>query len=623
MYHSLSFSSAKRMKHVLARMIALGVMLTVLPSCGIPRHRLGTPGPPLPPSFNGATSPENSARVGIEDFYNDRMLLCLIQKAIADNRELRVLNEEVQIASNEILARSGAYLPILSLAAGAGLDRNSRFTETGAGLLADPYLPGKHFQNPHGNFLLGANFTWQLDIYHQLRDARNAATERYAAAAERRNYFVTTLVADVAENFYRLMALDKRLENLEQIIQLQERSLEIAKVRFETTRTNKLGVLRFQAEVQRNQSEKLIVNQQIIQGENRINLLVNRFPQRVDRVSTNFYNLTIHPLSMGVPSELLQNRPDVRQAERDLLATGLDVRVARINFFPQLVLIGGVGPQSFLINHLFEPQAVVGQIAGGLVAPLVNKRAIQAQYLTANARQLQALYNYQRVILEAFTQVTNRLTAVENYTRSIDIKRQQLKTLEAAVASAADLFQNTRIEYIDVLLAQRDLRDARTTLIDTKSEQLSAIVNTYQTLGGGVFVIPTPSDFYGQFPYTHTVREGEDFSTITLLYYRSSQYEKALWAANKDSIPERGRPAIGDKIRIPRIDQLNSALIEAAPPPAPLSPEMPPFGGPALPPPPPANTNGPFGEKGIGAPPRNATGDAMPSPAAPAPTTGK
>ena len=185
-----------------------------------------------------------------------------------------------------------------------------------------------------------------------------------------------------------------------------------------------------------------------------------------------------------------------------MAANGLDVQVARVNFFPQLVITGGVALQSFLINHLFEPQAVLGDIAGGLVGPFVNKRAIRAQYLTANARQLQAIYNYQRVILEAFTQVINRVTMVENYSRSIEIKKQQLATLEHAVTFADDLFQNARIEYIDVLFAQRDLRDARTVLIDTKTEQLSAIVNTYQALGGGVTTISTPADFHGQFPYT-------------------------------------------------------------------------------------------------------------------------
>ncbi|WP_435009597.1 TolC family protein [Tundrisphaera lichenicola] len=583
----------------IARAIALCFMLLVLPSCGIPPIRHPEPGPGLPESFEGETSSENSAQLGIEEFYNDRMLTDLIEKALVDNRELKVLNEEVAIAGNEVLARSGAYLPFISVAAGAGLNRFSRFTEEGAGLLVDEYLPGKFFTNPFGSYLGGVNLTWQLDIYRQLRNARDAAGQRYVAAAERRNYFVTTLIADVAENFYRLMALDKRLENLNQIIALQEVSLQIAKARMEAARNNQLGVQRFQAELERNYSEKLIINQSIIQGENRINFLVNRYPQHVERNSADFYNLNIHPLSIGVPSQLLRNRPDIRQAERELEAAGLDVKVARVNFFPQLVISGGVSLQSFILTHMFEPQAVAGTIAGGLVGPLVNRRAIRAEYLTANARQLQSIYNYQRVILEAFTQVVNRVKTVENYSRSIEIKKQQLITLQEAVEFADDLYQNARIEYIDVLFVQRDLRDARTALIDTKEEQLAAVVNTYQALGGGVVTISPPEDFRGQFPFAHTVRNGENFWTISLLYYRTGRYCKALWAANKDAVPDFDRLAVGDKLIIPRPDQLDPTLIEAPPaPPAPNAENVPNEAPAPAPPPPPASTPGPFVQEG-------------------------
>jgi outer membrane protein, multidrug efflux system len=627
MNQPVRFSTAKQMTHVIARAIACSIMLLVLPSCGIPPLRHPAPGPGLPVDFNnGTTSPENSSQLGIEEFYNDRMLTSLIEKALVDNRELKVLNEEVVIAGNEVLARSGAYLPFITVASGAGLNRFSRFTIEGAGLLDDPYLPGKFFTNPTGNFMGGINLAWQLDIYRQLRNARDAAAQRYVVASEKRNYFVTTLVAEIAENFYRLMGLDKRLENLDQIIELQTRSLEIARARKEAARSTELGVLRFQAELQRNYSEKLIINQSIIEGENRINFLVNRYPQRVERDSSAFYDLKIHPLSIGLPSQLLQNRPDIRQAERELAAAGLDVKVARVNFFPQLVITGSVALQSFILNHLFEPNAVFGDIAGGLVGPLINKRAIRAQYLTANAKQLQAIYAYQRVILEAFTQVINRVTMVQNYSNSIAIKKQQLKTLEDAVQFADDLFQNARIEYIDVLFVQRDLRDARVVLIDTKTEQLAAIVKSYQALGGGLLTISIPEDFHGDFPYTHTVRGGENFWTISLLYYRSSRYGKALWAANKDAVPAFDRLTAGDKIIIPPVNQLDPALIEEAPPPAPSIPEMVPVAEPAylapLPAaPPPAGVPGPFGQKETEDPAVKATGGTKPPAASPKPVT--
>jgi NodT family efflux transporter outer membrane factor (OMF) lipoprotein len=468
-------------------------MLLVLPSCAIPNLRQAEPGPGLPAGFppggNGATSSENSSQLGIEEFFHDPTLTHLIDQALVGNRELKILDEEVQIASNDILARQGAYLPFLGFRGAAGLDKPSLFTPLGAAEKDLQFLPGKFFPDPLPNFLLGLDFFWQLDIWRELRNARDAAAQRYLAASERRNYFVTRLVAEIAENYYGLMALDTRLVTLDKIIELQEQSLKIAIARKEAGRGTELAVQRFQAEVRKNQSEKLIVKQEIVEVENRINFLVNRFPQPVERISAGFFDLNIHTLSVGVPAQLLQNRPDIRQAERELVAAGLDVKVARARFFPRLDITGGVGYEAFNLKYLFwTPDALIGNIAGNLVAPLINKKAIQADYLSANARQLESVYSYQRVILNAFTEVINRVSMVENYSKSIEIKKQQLESLEASVDSASKLFQNARVEYVEVLLAQRDLMDARTVVIETKRQQLSAIVNAYQALGGGALL---------------------------------------------------------------------------------------------------------------------------------------
>jgi NodT family efflux transporter outer membrane factor (OMF) lipoprotein len=472
----------------------------VLPSCGIPNLRQAEPAPALPAGFKGpaslgpdqpagcqgATNSQNSAQLGVEEFFHDPILTHLICQGLAGNRELKVLEEEVQIARAEILARRGAYLPFVSFGSGVGVDKPSLFTPLGAAEDQLEYFPGKHFPEPLPNFQLGLNFLWQLDIWRELRNARDAATQRYLAATERRNYFVTRLVAELAENYYGLLALDKRLETLDKIIELQVQSQKLATSRKEAGRGTELAVQRFKAEVRKNQSEKLIVKQEIVQVENRINFLVNRLPQPVERMSVEFFDLNIHTLSLGVPAQLLQNRADIRQAERELVAAGLDVQVARAHFFPRLDITASVGYQAFNPKYLFDmPDALIYNAAGNLVAPLINKKAIQAEYLSANARQLESVYNYQRVILNAFTEVINRVSKVENYSQSIEIKKQQLEALEASVAAASNLFQNARVEYVEVLLAQRDLMDTRTVLIETKREQLSAIVNTYQALGGG------------------------------------------------------------------------------------------------------------------------------------------
>jgi NodT family efflux transporter outer membrane factor (OMF) lipoprotein len=468
-------------------------MLLVLPSCGIPNFRLAQPGPGLPasfpPDFPGAASSDNSVQLGINEFFNDPRLTSLIDQALVGNQELRIRNEDVQIARNEILARQGAYLPFLGVRGVAALDKPSRFTPLGAAEKDLEYLPGKHFPEPLPDFLVSLPFFWQLDIWRELRNARDAAVQRYLSASERRNYLVTRLVAEVAENYYGLMALDNRLANLDRIIEFQEQSLRVARALKEAGKKQftELGVQRFLAEVRKNQSQKLIVNQDIVQVENRINFLVGRFPQPVERVSAGFIDLNIHALSVGLPVQLLLNRPDIRQAERELEAAGLDVKVARAHFFPRLDMTGTVGYEAFNLKYLFwTPDALIGNVAGELVAPLINKKAIQADYLSANARQLQAVYDYQRVILNAFTEVVNRVARAENYGRSIELKKQQLQSLEAAVDFAGRLFQAARVEYLEVLLAQRDLLEGRTVLIETKQEQLSAIVNAYQALGGGL-----------------------------------------------------------------------------------------------------------------------------------------
>ncbi|MCC7424094.1 MAG: efflux transporter outer membrane subunit [Planctomycetaceae bacterium] len=475
-------------------------MLLVLPSCQIPCLRQPDAAPPVPTGFDrannagpnqpagfrDANSSENSACLGVDEFFGDPALTFLIDQALAGNRELKILNEEIQIARNDILYRRGQYLPFVSYGARAGVEKNSQYTPLGAAEEQLTYPGEHHFPDPVPNFMGSLNLFWQLDIWRELRNARDAAAQRYVAACEKRNDFVTRMVADIAENYYTLMALDKRLENLDQTTRLQEQSLEFARSRKEAGRDTELAVQRFQAEVRKNKSEILIVRQEIIEAENRINLILNRFPQPVEFTNEEFLDLNLRALQVGIPAQLLRNRPDIRQAERELAAAGLDVKVARAHFYPRLDISAGVGLEAFNPKYLFStPESLIYHAAADLAGPLINRKAIQAEYMSANARQLQAVYNYQLVLLTAFTEVVNYVAKADNYTRSIEVKKQQLESLEASVDAATKLFQNARAEYVEVLLAQRDLRDARMGLIDTKNEQLSAIVNAYQALGGG------------------------------------------------------------------------------------------------------------------------------------------
>lgn len=483
-------SVRRRIKPVIRRVVAGGVLLT-LPACQIPGLRAPDPAPPLPPAFPqalpGAQGGVSSARLGVDAFFNDPVLTTLIDRALMNNRELRIQSEEVEIARNEILSRRGDILPSATVRAAAGPEKVSRYSREGALEEELQLLPGRGFPNPLWRFLGAIDFLIPIDIWRALRNARDAAEQRYLAAIERRNFTATRLVAEVAESYYRLMALDQRIDNLDRTIALQEQSLAFARAKLAAGRGTDLAVQRFQAEVRKNQSEKLIVQQEIVEVGNRIGFIGNRSPAEIDRRSDQFLTLDNFPLSVGVPADLLRNRPDIRQAERELAAAGLDVEVARARFYPTVTITASIGYAAFNPRYLFNtPEALAYDLAGNLAAPLINQAAIQADYMTANAQQLQAVYTYQRVVLSAFIEVINRVTKVQNYSRSIALKKQQLLSLEAAVASATLLFQNARAEYIEVLFAQRDLLDARMELINTKLEQLSAIANAYQALGGGV-----------------------------------------------------------------------------------------------------------------------------------------
>jgi len=487
----VSYSRKGQRRSIVTDAIISGVLITNA-GCKLPALCSPDRANPTPESFNGPQTPnredsfESSANVDLHDFFKDPLLTSLIDQALMDNQELKILAQDIRIASNEVYAKRGAYFPFVFFGARAGADKPGDYTTEGA-VESNLTANGKSFPDPLPDFLVATNVTWEIDIWKKLRNARSAAALRYLGTRDGRNYVVTRLVADIAMDYYELLALDKQLETLNRTIELQEKSLELSKARKEAARGNELAVQRFQAEVRKNQSEKLIISQEIVEAENRINFTTGRYPQPVERQSVDFINLNLHALSAGVPAQLLQNRADIRQAERELAAAGLEVKVARARFYPSLNISAGVGYRAFNSGYLFStPESLVYNAFGDVIAPLINRNAIKADYMNANAEQLQAVYNYQRTVLNAFTEVVNHLSKVDKYAESIELKKQQLDSLEASVDSATKLFQNARAEYVEVLLAQRDLQEAKRVLIDTKKQQLSAIISAYQALGGGL-----------------------------------------------------------------------------------------------------------------------------------------
>jgi outer membrane protein TolC len=257
------------------------------------------------------------------------------------------------------------------------------------------------------------------------------------------------------------------------------------KLEKQAARVTELAVVRFEAEVLKNKSRLYDLEQQKVQTENRINFLIGRYPQTVGR-NVQKLNSALPNLASGVPTDMLENRPDILQAELELKASKLDVQVARAEFYPALSIEAGVGFRSFNIKHLLAtPESLIYNLAGNLTAPLLNRKAIEAQYRAQNARQLQAVFNYERTVLQAFTDVANQLAMTENLKKAYDLQSQQVEALAQASEISKVLFQSARADYMEVLLTRRDLLDAQMELIETRKRQWLAVVNLYQALGGG------------------------------------------------------------------------------------------------------------------------------------------
>ncbi|MCA9007741.1 MAG: TolC family protein, partial [Planctomycetaceae bacterium] len=254
----------------------------------------------MPDTFNGSYDETNSAELDFAVLFDDPMLSGLIDQAMVDNQELKILAQDIDIANNEAYAWTGSYLPFLNLRAGADIDKPGRYTRAGAVEDQLQIAPGKGFPEPLPNFLLAADISWEIDIWRKLRNARDAACLRYLGTRDGRNYVVTRMVAEVAENYYELLALDNRLMTLDKTIAIQEASLKAAEAMKAAAEGTELAVQRFQAEVRKNQSEKLIIVQQIVEAENRINFLLGRYPQPVERKSVEYIDLNLNALSAGV-----------------------------------------------------------------------------------------------------------------------------------------------------------------------------------------------------------------------------------------------------------------------------------------------------------------------------------
>ena len=424
-----------------------------------------------------------------DDFFNDQHLRTLIDTALANNFDVKQAVQRIQVAAANTRIVNAGRLPQVAAVAGAGFDRYGRYTMDGVGNFDTNFSPNidkdQRIPDPVGDFFLGFRSSWEIDIWGKLKDQRTAAHARYLASEKGRQWVETQLIADIAQYYYALLALDDQREILARNIELQHRGYELIESQMLGGRATALAVRQFKAQLLHNQGAAISVRQMITETENTLNYLLGKFPETVYR-DTVFLQKPIPPIvNQGVPSALLLRRPDIRQAELELMATKADVQAARKAFFPALSLNPYVGLNAFKLPLLISGSSVAAGLAGSLAAPVVNRMALNSSMGIANANQFSAFYQYQGKIVHAYQEVSTLLKAMDNLQEAYALKTEEVETLTAAVATATDLYLAGYASYLEVILAQGSVLNAELEQITLKQEIFNTLISLYRSVGGG------------------------------------------------------------------------------------------------------------------------------------------
>ena len=457
----------------------------LISSCRIPHQNNRNAEITLPKNYYNQADSGNIAQMNWKNYFKDSFLVALIDSAISNNKEMNIFYLEIQIKQNEIRTKKGEYLPFIDMISATGIEKEGLYTRHGA---VDEQLEIKDdtpFPKPLGDFNLRASASWEVDIWKKLRNSKKAAIANYFASVEGKNFLITNLVAEIAESYYELMALDNLLDIIEKNIKIQSNALSVVRLQKESAKVTQLAVNRFEAQLLNTINLQYAIKQQITEKENLVNFLTGKYSTKVLRNSATFSDITLDSIEAGIPAQLLSNRPDIRRAEFELSAANLNVQVARANFYPSLSIKAGIGFQAFNPTFLFNPESILYNLAGDLVAPLINRNAIIAEYKTANAKQLQAVFSYEQSILNAYVDVLNQLSKIDNFGLSFKTKQQEVDLLTQSIGIANNLFNSARADYTEVLLTQREALEAKMELMEIQMKRLNAKVNIYRALGGG------------------------------------------------------------------------------------------------------------------------------------------
>lgn len=443
----------------------------------------------LPESFTGSTDTSSIGYTPWDTFFSDTVLVQLIETALQNNLDRRVALQRIEMSKAAITYTKGALLPQVNAVVSAGVEKFGDYTLNGVGNydtnLSDNITQDRRIPNPTPDYFIGVRSSWEVDMWGKLRSQKKAAVARFMASQKGLHLLETTLIAQVAQFYYELLALDSQLDIIRRNIQLQEKAVELIEVQMSAGKVTQLAVQQITAQLLNTRSLEAEVQQRIVAMENELNLLLGRFPQPIRRGPS--INEQVFPANVaaGVPSRMLRRRPDVQQAELELRAAKADVDAARAAFLPSIVINPYMGFHSFNASLLFNPGSLAYGVLGGLAAPLVNRSRIKADYKQSEAESLSAYHAYQKAILNGYQEVLTSLKSIENYGKVSALKQQEVEVLYDAVTTSNDLFLSGFATYLEVLTAQKSVLEAELGFTHVRKQQFFSLINLYTRLGGG------------------------------------------------------------------------------------------------------------------------------------------
>jgi multidrug efflux system outer membrane protein len=474
------------MTHKIYRNLSIALLLASAGGCGTLNTGLSVPEKTIPAVFPLQNNTQTIAAINWRDYFADPLLIGLIDTAIKSNLDLQMALQRIEVSRSSVKLANGALLPKVGLNIGGGIQKFGLYTMDGAGNATTEITPGRTVPENLPDIYLGLQASWEVDIWGKLRNQRRSAVANYLSSMEGTNFVISNLVADVAIYYNGLLALDNELDIIRQTILKQQEALAVITLQKESGRANELAVQQFNAQLLNSQALEQQALQQITENENKINFLLGRYPQPVRRTKEALFQAMPKPVSAGIPSQLLANRPDVREAEFQVEAAKFDLHAAKAAFFPNFNITAALGFQAFNPEFLFQsPASLAYSLMGTLVAPLINMNALKAQFNTAKANQLTAMYNYQKTILNGYVEVANELSGIRHLQQIHDLKKAQSEVLKTSVETSNELYKSARASYLEVLIAQQGALQANLELIDVVKRQRISAINIYKALGGG------------------------------------------------------------------------------------------------------------------------------------------